>query len=114
MHRGVSKHDVESPPCWVELVHRGGYITPAQRQAFEQAIQMVSGRLNLVLSKKDQPRTGQFNFDAFVDSLENDFLKNEDNDVSPGLSSDIGQTAFWVIRSIADQLITLQKQRQVL
>ncbi|GAB7258491.1 hypothetical protein [Dickeya ananatis] len=48
----MTEHDIDTPARWTELVDRGGYITPAQRQAFEQAIQMVTRRFNLVLSKK--------------------------------------------------------------
>ncbi|MCA6998980.1 DNA-binding protein [Dickeya solani] len=91
----MTEHDTDIPTRWTELVDRGGYITPAQRQAFEQAIQMVTRRLNLVLSQKELPRSGQFDFDAFVDSLEADFLKSVDTSLDPEMNSDVGQTTFW-------------------
>ncbi|SLM62877.1 MULTISPECIES: hypothetical protein [Dickeya] len=101
----------DTPARWTDLVEHGGYITPAQRQAFERAIHMVTRRLSLVLNQKDLPRTGQFDFDTFVDSLEADFLNSVDSTLDPEINSDVGQTAFWVIRQIADHLISLQKQR---
>ncbi|MGM3173134.1 DNA-binding protein [Dickeya lacustris] len=103
-----------TPARWTDLVEQGGYITPVQKQAFEKAIYMVTRRLNLVLNQKDLPRSGQFDFDTFVDSLETDFLNSVDGTLNPELNSDVGQTAFWVIRQIADHLINLQKQRHAL
>ena len=110
----MTEHDTDLPTRWTDLVDQGGYITPAQRQAFEQAIQMVTRRLNLVLSQKELPHSGQVDFDAFVDSLEADFLKSVDTSLNPEMNSDVGQTAFWVIRQIADHLIALQQQRHAL
>lgn len=94
-------------PNWADLVQPGGYLTPSQRQAFEQAIRLVSTRLHQVLARQDAPRHGQFDFDAFVDSLEADFLQPQPGEPSAELSSDAGQTAFWMTRLLADRLLAL-------
>ncbi|MFP1891457.1 DNA-binding protein [Lonsdalea quercina] len=96
---------------WRDRVTPGGSLSPVERRAFDKAIQLVSLRMHQVLGQKDTPRTGLFDFDAFVDSLESDFLHPSADRLAPDLNSDIGQTAFWVIRAIADHLIALQAQR---
>lgn len=101
----------DASPRWRDRVTPGGYLSPAERCAFEKAIHQVSARIDQVLSHKDKPRAGIFDFNAFVDSLEADFLGTTGDRLTLGLSSDIGQTAFWIIRVIADHLIALQAQR---
>ncbi|MFP1736130.1 DNA-binding protein [Lonsdalea quercina] len=99
-------------PRWRDRVTPGGSLSPTERCAFDKANHLVSLRINQVLGQKDKPRTGQFDFDAFVDSLEADFLQRSGDPLAQDLHSDVGQTAFWVIRAIADHLIALQAQRR--
>ncbi|RAT16996.1 DNA-binding protein [Lonsdalea populi] len=101
----------DSSSRWRDRVTPGAYLSPAERRAFEKAIHCVSARIDQVLSHKDKPRTGIFDFDAFVDSLEADFLRSTGDCLTSGLNRDIGQTAFRIIRGIADHLIALQVQR---
>ncbi|OSN08580.1 DNA-binding protein [Lonsdalea britannica] len=101
----------DSSARWRDHVTPGGSLSPAERRAFEKAIHLVSTRIDQVLSHKDKPRAGVFDFDAFVDSLEADFLGTAGDRLTSGLNSDVGQTAFWIIRVIADHLIALQAQR---
>lgn len=97
-----------APQRWADLVKQGGYLTPAQREAFEGAIRQVTKNLHQVLSQHGPQRSGRFDFDAFVDSLEQDFLRHDAHQASIGRHSDVAQTAFWVVRLMADHLIALR------
>lgn len=112
MNGGTSSLSRDVSPRWRDLVTPGGSLSPAEKRAFDKAIHLVLSRMRQILGQKDQPRTGLFDFDVFVDSLEADFLQSSGNGLAPDLNSDIGQTAFWVIRAIADHLIALQAQRR--
>ncbi|EHD21269.1 MULTISPECIES: hypothetical protein [Brenneria] len=98
-----------SPTRWADIARQGGYITPAQREAFTQAIHLVRTQLNTVLSQSGSPRRGEFEFDTFVDSLEQDFLRKADIHTENGLHSDVAQTSFWVARLIADRFIAVRQ-----
>ncbi|AIA70941.1 hypothetical protein [Pectobacterium atrosepticum] len=98
-----------TPPRWADLAKRGGYITPAQRESFTQAIHLVRAQLNTVLSQSGTQRRGEFEFDNFVDSLEQDFLHQADIHKENGLHSDVAQTSFWVARLIADRCIAVRQ-----
>ncbi|UYA60541.1 putative HrpW-specific chaperone [Pectobacterium sp. F1-1] len=100
----------QSPTRWADLARQGGYITPAQREAFTQAIHLVRAKLNTVLSQSGSLRRGEFEFDAFVDSLEQDFLHQADIHTKNGLHSDVAQTSFWVARLIADRFIAVRQR----
>ncbi|WP_323169455.1 DNA-binding protein [Pantoea agglomerans] len=92
---------------WVEVVDNQQRLTPAQYQAFQQAIAQVKERLHQVLSRPTPQRQGRFELSAFVDSLHADFLHGEQ-----GAATDVGQTAWWIIRYLADQLLELQQLEQ--
>ncbi|ATA24166.1 DNA-binding protein [Brenneria goodwinii] len=110
----ISLTDANSPPTrWVDVVRQGGYLTPEQRKAFERAIRLVTDNLHQVLSQTASQRSGQFDFDAFVDSLEQDFLQCADAQSTKGLHSDVAQTAFWAVRLMADHLIMAQAPQKL-
>ncbi|PWC22433.1 DNA-binding protein [Brenneria roseae subsp. roseae] len=98
-----------APTRWTDLTRRGGYLSPDQRLAFERAIQRVNDCLNAVLTQKDAPQRGAFEFDTFVDLLEQDFLRHADLHSENGLHSDVAQTAYWVVRKMADHLIAARQ-----
>nr|WP_113865233.1 DNA-binding protein [Brenneria salicis]NMN91766.1 hypothetical protein [Brenneria salicis ATCC 15712 = DSM 30166]RBP65832.1 hypothetical protein DES54_10497 [Brenneria salicis ATCC 15712 = DSM 30166]RLM31867.1 DNA-binding protein [Brenneria salicis ATCC 15712 = DSM 30166] len=98
-----------APTRWADLARQGGYLSPEQRQAFERAIHQVTQCLDEVLTQKSAPQRGAFEFDAFVDLLEQDFLRHADLHTENGLHSDVAQTAFWIIRNMADHLITARQ-----
>lgn len=97
-----------TPTRWADLARQGGYITPAQRESFTRAIHLVRAQLNTVLSQSGAPRRGEFEFDAFVDSLEQDFLHQTDIHTKNGRDSDVAQTSFWIARLIADRFIAVR------
>ncbi|QTF10754.1 DNA-binding protein [Brenneria izadpanahii] len=106
-------NNINNPPTrWVDVVRQGGYLTPAQRKAFERAIRLVTDNLHQVLSQTAPQRSGQFDFDAFVDSLEQDFLRCAGAQ-STKVRSDAAQTAFWAVRLMADHLIMAQAPRKL-
>ncbi|RLM25295.1 DNA-binding protein [Brenneria alni] len=98
-----------TPSRWADLVKQGGYLTPVQREAFERAINLVTECLHQILSQTSPQRSGQFEFDAFVDSLEQDFLHQINVQAANGLHSDVAQTAYWIARQMADQLIKVRQ-----
>lgn len=98
-----------APTRWADLARQGGYITPVQRESFTQAIHLVRTQLNTVLSQSGSLRRGEFEFDAFVDSLEQDFLHQADIHTKNGLHSDVAQTSFWIARLIADRFIAVRQ-----
>ncbi|MBJ7220879.1 MULTISPECIES: DNA-binding protein [unclassified Brenneria] len=99
-----------APSRWADVVKQGGYLTPMQREAFERAIGLVREQLNAVLSRRSAPYRGKFAFDAFVDSLEPDFLHQAEGRIANDLHSDAAQTAFWIARRVADNCIALRRQ----
>ncbi|MFC3395522.1 DNA-binding protein [Brenneria rubrifaciens] len=99
----------QAPSRWVDLVRQGGYLSPEQRQAFDRAIQLVNNCLRIVLTQKHSPHRGAFEFDMFVDLLEQDFLNHADLHSENGLHSDVAQTAYWVARKMADHLIAARQ-----
>ncbi|MBS4431944.1 DNA-binding protein [Pectobacterium punjabense] len=98
-----------TPTRWADIARQGGYITPVQREAFTQAIHLVRTQLNTVLNQSGTRRQGEFEFDAFVDSLEQDFLHQADIHTQNGLHSDVAQTSFWIARLIADRFIAVRQ-----
>ncbi|MEH2921572.1 DNA-binding protein [Samsonia erythrinae] len=94
---------------WADIARQGGYITPAQRESFNRAIQLVRAQLNAVLSQSGVQRRGEFEFDTFVDSLEQDFLHQADIHSKNGLHSDVAQTSFWIARLLADRFIAVRQ-----
>lgn len=92
---------------WVDVVENQQRLTPAQYQAFQLAISQVKERLHQVLSRPTPQRQGRFELSAFVDSLHADFLHGEQ-----GTATDVGQTAWWVTRYLADRLLELQQLEQ--
>ena len=98
-------------PCpltrWVDVVDNQQRLTPAQYQAFQQAISQVKERLHQVLSRPTPQRQGRFELSSFVDSLHTDFLHGEQ-----GSATDVSQTAWWITRYLADRLLELQQLEQ--
>lgn len=92
---------------WVEVVDNQQRLTPPQYQAFQQAIAQVKERLHQVLSRPTPQRQGRFDLNTFVDSLYADFVHAEQ-----GSETDVGQTAWWITRYLADQLLELQQLEQ--
>lgn len=95
------------PTRWVDVVDNQQHLTPTQYQAFQQAIAQVKERLHQVLSRPTPQLQGRFELSAFVDSLHADFIQGE-----PGSATDVGQTAWWVTRYLADRLLELQQLEQ--
>lgn len=98
-------------PCpltrWVDVVDNQQRLTPAQYQAFQQAIAQVKEQLHQVLSRPTPQRQGRFELSSFVDSLHTDFLHGEQ-----GSATDVSQTAWWITRYLADRLLELQQLEQ--
>nr|WP_041474404.1 hypothetical protein [Erwinia sp. Ejp617] len=101
----VREHPVAS---WVDVVNSQQRLSPAQYQAFQQAILQVKQRLHQVLSRPMPQRQGKFELDSFVDSLHADFLTGDGD--SP--NGNVGQTAWWITRYLADRLLELQQLEQ--
>ena len=95
-------HNSNRASTWSELLQGDGYLTPAQRVAFERAIGMVIRSLDQTLGMSAEPQYAEFDFETFADGLEHRFLRGSDSDE---LSSDASLTAYWVIRHIADGLL---------
>ncbi|MCX8964079.1 DNA-binding protein [Erwinia psidii] len=93
---------------WVDVVEHQQHLSPTQYQAFQQAIAQVKTRLHQVLARPTAQRQGQFQLDEYVDSLHSDFI-NSDGD---GVNHDVGHTAWWVTRYLADRLLELQQAEQ--
>lgn len=93
--------------CWVDVVDNQQRLTPAQYQVFQQAIGQVKERLHQVMSRPMPQRQGRFDLSTFVDSLHADFVHGEQ-----GSAMDVGQTAWWVTRYLADRLLELQQLEQ--
>lgn len=94
---------------WQSLIEQGdGYLTPAQRQAFEKAITMVIERLQTTLGKPVTPaeRAEQFDFQHYIAGMEERFLA--DASELDELQQDAALTAARVIEQIA-QLIHEEK-----
>ncbi|AHF67047.1 hypothetical protein [Pseudomonas cichorii] len=87
---------------WSSLVRKGGYLTPDQRQAFENAIALVNERLQATLDKPGNRVNGQFSLNNYIDSLESDFKRDAGADE---LRGDASLTAFWIVRLLADRLL---------
>lgn len=102
-----SSQQQEQVTRWVDVVETQQRLTPAQYQAFQQAIAQVKERLHQVLGRPTPQRQGQFALDPFVDSLHADFLNGNGEG-----SSDVGQTAWWITRYLADRLLELQQLEQ--
>lgn len=98
--------DTHAADSWASLVNSGERLSPAQYQAFQQAIAQVKQRLYQVLNRPQAQRQGQFELDSFVDSLHADFLAED----TRAERRDIGHTAFLVTRFLADRLLELQRQ----
>ncbi len=84
---------------WVELVEKGdGYLTPHQRQQFEQAFALISRQMANTLT----PQSGSFNSKPFAefDELEDRFLENAGESE---LDQEAAFTAFKVLRYLADE-----------
>lgn len=90
---------------WVDVVENQQRLSPAEYRAFRLAIGQVKERLHQVLARPLPQRQGQFELDGFVDSLHDDFLTRDGN----GTANDVGQTAWWVTRYLADKLLELQQ-----
>ncbi|CCP01851.1 potential HrpW-specific chaperone [Erwinia amylovora Ea644] len=100
----------EIPPAesWVDVVNSQQRLSPEQYQAFQRAISQVKQRLQQVLGRPMPQRQGEFELDSFVDSLHADFL-NVDGKAA---NDDVGQTAWWITRYLADRLLELQQLEQ--
>ncbi|GFM53284.1 HrpW-specific chaperone [Pseudomonas capsici] len=95
---------------WSSLVRNGGYLTPAQRQAFENAIALVNERLQSTLDKPGNRVNGQFSLNNYIDSLESEFKRDAGTDE---LRGDASLTAFWIVRLLADRLLEAAGARPV-
>ncbi|RMQ40243.1 HrpW-specific chaperone [Pseudomonas cichorii] len=95
---------------WSSLVRNGGYLTPVQRQAFENAIALVNERLQTTLDKPGNRVNGQFSLNNYIDSLESDFKRDAGADE---LRGDASLTAFWIVRLLADRLLEAAGARPV-
>lgn len=95
-------HDTPEERSWAALVRAGGYLSPAQRQAFEKAIALVTDRMRDTLEKPATQVGDRFSLDHYVDSLEPGFKR----DAGQGeLQGDAALTAFWIVRLMADRLL---------
>ncbi|CAO95586.1 DNA-binding protein [Erwinia tasmaniensis] len=93
---------------WVDVVNGQQRLSPAQYQAFQQAISQVKQRLQQVLGSPLPQRQGEFDLDSFVDGLHADFLDGD----AKGQEGDVGQTAWWITRYLADRLLEWQQLEQ--
>lgn len=104
----MAPHEVRPAESWVDVVNSQQRLSPAQYQAFQQAISQVKQRLQQVLGSPMPQRQGEFELDSFVDSLHADFLNGD----GKGQDGDVGQTAWWVTRYLADRLLEWQQLEQ--
>lgn len=86
---------------WRGLVRGDGYLDARQRQAFEQAIGMVSRCLGQTLDKPAVRSSEHFNLGHYVDSLEGDFRRDAGGDPVMG---DAALTASWIVQLLAERL----------
>ncbi|OEC35426.1 hypothetical protein SAMN05216600_105145 [Pseudomonas cuatrocienegasensis] len=96
---------------WAALVRKGGYLTPEQRQAFENAIALVNERLQTTLDKPGNRVNGLFSLNNYIDSLESQFKRDAGADE---LRGDASLTAFWIVRLLADRLLEAAGARPVM
>ncbi len=92
-----------TPDSLQELLDKGdGYLTPAQRAAFEAAIAMVIERLQITLGKAPTAaeQADRFDFSRYIGEMEERFV----NDAKglDELQQDAALTAARVIEHIAD------------
>lgn len=104
----MAPHEARPAESWVDVVDSQQRLSPAQYQAFQQAISQVKQRLQQVLGSPMPQRQGEFELDSFVDSLHADFLHGD----GKGQDGDVGQTAWWVTRYLADRLLEWQQLEQ--
>jgi hypothetical protein len=95
----------DTPASWAALIEQGdGYLTPVQRQAFEKAIEMVTGCMQQTLGKPASlaEQAEYFDFSLYIDSMEERFLQNADSN-NP-LQQDVSLTAARIIQHIAQHI----------
>ncbi|SHO55658.1 hypothetical protein [Vibrio quintilis] len=104
--QSASKPSAEhAPASWAALIEQGdGYLTPEQRQAFEQAIEMITCCMQQTLGKPASPaeQAEYFDFSAYVDSMEERFLQQSDS--SQPLQQDVSLAAARIIQHIAHHI----------
>ncbi|QXI31256.1 HrpW-specific chaperone [Pseudomonas vanderleydeniana] len=86
---------------WKSLVQGDGYLDARQRQAFEQAIGLVSRCLHTTLDKPAPRSSERFSLRRYVDGLEGDFRRDAGADP---LMGDAALTASWIVQLLAEQL----------
>ncbi|MCO8161127.1 HrpW-specific chaperone [Pseudomonas sp. 21LCFQ02] len=101
--------ELSTPNSWAALVRGGGYVTAHQRQALENAIGLVSQRLQAALDRPGQRASERFDLDHYIDSLEPDFKRSAGTDP---LRGDASLTAFWIVRLLTDRLLEASAKRQ--
>ncbi|WP_338802052.1 HrpW-specific chaperone [Pseudomonas sp. RSB 5.4] len=89
------------PSSWKALVHGNGELDARQRQAFEQAIALVSQSLRVSLEKPAIRRSERFSLPRYIDSLEQDFQAHGATDQ---LQQAAALTAYWIVRLLAERL----------
>ncbi|MGR2741025.1 hypothetical protein ACUY1T_21465 [Billgrantia sp. Q4P2] len=103
----MTTSDETPPDSWQALLEQGdGYLTPAQRKAFETAIAMVIERLQVTLGKTPTPaeQAEPFDFARYIDGLEERFI--DDAKHLDELQQDAALTAARVVEHIADIIST--------
>ncbi|MFJ2536410.1 MULTISPECIES: HrpW-specific chaperone [unclassified Pseudomonas] len=93
---------------WKALVQGSGELDASQRQAFEQAIALISQRLQATLDKPAGRSAERFHLPRYIDRLERDFQADAGHDQ---LQQAAGLTAYWIVRLLAECLLEANERR---